>query len=365
MNEHPQQTPVNDEINLSSFFEYFSRFFKWLKNIFIYFFKGLFWLFIFKPYIYYKKHKKLILSFTLIALIAGFVFDSLSIKRYSAEILVSPNYDSGKELYTTIDYLNSLINENKITDLAKTLQVDTSIAKSYREFSIKPNYNERILIRNFDEFHNMIDTAVLKNINFESYKKSFQDQKFDYPQHIITVISDNPDAFYPLNNYFNNFLNDNEVFGKRKETTVNIIQNKINIIQKSIAQIDSLRKSIDLAIQHMGQSNIPNQSVIVGGNQIQFPEKKYDLFGKKERLAKILGALKSGLVEKSHIIILNSLFPKTGKLYNPIYMQMKFILPISILIIFFTIFLLIDLFHYLDKLYLKSKNNNSSKQTNA
>ncbi len=365
MNEHPQQTPVNDEVEMVNFFEYLAKFINWLKNAIIAVFKGLFWLLLYKPFVYFKKYKKLIGTFLILSLIGGFIADSLSVKQYYSEILVSPNYDSGKELYTTIDYLNSLIEDGKVRELANTLHIDTAMAKSYLKFEVEPNYNERILLRNFDEYHSIIDTTIFKNIDFETFKKFFKEQKFDYPQHIVSIVATRADAFYPLNDYFKNFLNNNNIFLRRKETALSVLKTNLAITEKAIAQIDSLRSAIDKAISHMGQSDIPGQSVIVGTSQVQFPEKQYDLFQKKEDLMKNLGDIKQSLVEKSQIIILNSLFPKSGSVYNPISHQMKFMFPLGILIIFFIIFLLIDLFYYLDKLYLQSRNNGKTKKNNA
>ncbi len=355
---HPPHYSPNEEVDIIGFFRALGNFFKKSSEAVVRLLKALFYFFVFIPYLYIKRHSKAVFSLLIATFIIGIILDNIKITNYKAEILVSPNYDSGKELYTTIEYFNSLIGEGEFGKLGRVLGMDSTRASAFISFEVEPNMNERITVRSYSEFSKLIDTTYMDIMEYDKYKESFHEQKFDYPQHRITVIASKPDVFAPLNVFFEKFLERKKIFQDRRNSHLAITKQNIRIVENALAQIDSLRKSIDRAIANMGKTGSSSgQNIIVGTSNIQFPEQQYDLFDKKKELIDFLNRLKVDLVESEHILILNSLFPERGKEYSPLLRTYKFFLPLVALLFLLGVFYFIEFIRFLDAIYRQRVHN--------
>jgi len=355
MDQQPLQPRTSDEIDIVQFFKLIGKGFAGLWNGIKSFFVFLFNVLVYKPFVYFKRYRKIVVPLLILAFLAGIWADATKKPLYRAEILISPNYDSGKEIYTHIDMYNSLIANEKFDTLATSLGVSRAIAESYVSFDVHPNFNERIDLRSYNEFIQYLDSTIVKNLDFESYRKTYLKQEFDYPQLIVTVTATRPDAFKPLNKTFKTLLNNEPLFVNRRKVALQTMDERIAFIEKNIAQLDSLRMAINRAIKNFGKGNTPENSVIVGTAQINFPEKKYDLFRKRKLLVEALTQLEKNRVDMEKIILMNSSFPEFAPPYNPVWMNYKFSFLISMVILLVIVFYLIDLIVYLDRRYKQAQ----------
>ncbi len=350
MNDYtPSPMNSNDEVDIINFFEYLGNVFKkigtGIKKIFLFLFQILLVI----PFYYFKKHKRLTLGLIGFAFVAGLILDAFKMNLYKAEILVSPNFNSGKALYTRIDYFNNLIDEEQFGELAEELHIDSIMASAFKEFRVEPNFNERIFLRTFSEFQTLIDTTRIKPA-YEEFKKSYTDQEFDYPQQKITAIAARPNVFYPLNKVFKNLFNGNTLFEEKRDTRLKTIREELKQVDKSIAELDSLRKAVNTALKSLAkQGSLPSGSVVVGGSSMEFPEVKYNVFDEKKSLLKKKEILNEALILNKDILILDSHFPPYGEKYHPFKKQLKFVLPLGIFVLFLISFYLIHLFVFLNR----------------
>jgi len=356
--EASNHIPPQNEMDVVGFFQLLGRMFSKLGKAIKDFFHFLFQFFIYRPFVFYKRYTKLILGLLLLALILGIIADSMKKPVYKADILISPNYDSGKELYTRIDMYNTLAAEGNYEKLAEELGISEDTVSHYLGFEIQPNTNERILLRSYDEFSQLVDSSMLDELPYNTYKETFKQQKFDYPQHIISVTSDDPQMLAPLNGFFENLLMDDPLFTLRKYVTLSMYDSRIKYIKQTIAQTDSLRQAIDRAISHSART-VPasgSNNVIIGGPQLKFPEQEYDLFLKKRKLIDLLTNLKQSKIELTKIFILNSKFPDYAPSYNPMWKNYKLTFVLFTVILLLIAFYLVDLLTYLNRLYKQSQN---------
>jgi hypothetical protein len=348
MNKEPVNQP--QEVDLLTFFRGIGNFFKSIGRFIYKFFYWIFEASFVKPFYYLVKFKKIILPLFVMAFVLGIFADMSKKKLYKAEILLTPYFDSGKELYTTIDFLNNLIAEGDTIRLAEKLNISPSESASLIAFEIEPNYNERINIKHFDEYVRYVDTLALENITYSTFVKSFEKQKFDYPQHKLSVIATDPYVFHKLNPYFDNLLEDNADFLKKKKEFIETAQLVLEQNFKALQQIDSLRRAVDTAIKNLGKSaDVPGGSVIVGTSQINFPEIKYDLFENRRKILQEIQALKDKIFAQDQIIQMNSTFPETGEIYSPISRKFTFLFLLGLWVLLIFVANLIDFIGYLNK----------------
>jgi len=337
MEKDPKKiTSSSDEIDVVSFFQaignLFSALFRALKNLWNFLLDIL----VVKPYAFAYRYKRIILPLFVGLMILAAVMDGIKKKTYRGEMLVSPFFDSGKDLYNQIEYLNSLIATGDYESLSKIFDIPVQTAKELIDIDINPNYNPRIDIKYFNEYVKYLDSVALKSVNFNEFSESFQKQKFDYPQHVITLMSHDPLIFSKANTYFDTLFEKNKRYLKRKEVFLNIQSYNLKQHYKSLNQIDSLRKSIDYAIKHSSAyANLPSSSVIVGSGKMEFPEEKYDLFRLRRDILNMIAGIKKSLTEQSEILKVNAFFPEKGEIYHPLAERYKvsFLLAFVILLI--------------------------------
>ncbi len=312
------RTP-SDEIDLISFLQLIGNFFKsignGIKKIFVFLFDRLF----FSPYVFFYRFKKWLIPLFVVFMLAGVMVDLNKKKLYQAEILVTPFYDSGKELYSRIAYLNNLINENKWKQLSSELKISEKEASELVEFSIEPNFNERINIKYFDEYASFLDTLALENLTYNVFVSSLKTQKFDYPQHKITVYASSDGVFEKLNSYFDTLLEDEPFFSKRKKEFLETQNILLDQYMKSLQQIDSLRNAVNFAIKNLATSQATaGNGVFVGNTTLDFPEEKYNLFEIRKNILREITRIRKSLSEQEEVLLMNSFFPSSGESFNPI-----------------------------------------------
>ncbi len=355
MNEKPVRK--TDEVDLFTFFSALGNVFKSLFNFFKSILIFLFDRIVFVPYVYFKKFKRIVLPLFGLAFVLGLLADLSKKDLYKAEVLLSPSYDSGKELYSQIEYLNSLIALQDTNKLAEILNISPGESASLIQFKIAPNYNERINIKYFNEYVYYLDSLAVENISYESFVQSLTKQQFDYPQHVLEVISDMPSVFGKLNPYFNNLLEDNELFKKRRDQFIATHKLLLEQNLQALKQIDSLRSAVDVAIKNSANAeNIPGGSVIVGTSKIEFPETKYDLFQKRTELLNYIQSIKKKLSDETEILKMNSTFPEIGEPYQPLRRNFILVFLFGLAVLLITVFNLLEFIIYLNKRYEATKN---------
>jgi len=351
MEKHPNNAPMpNEEIDLIVFFKMLGRFFAGIFYGFKAFFKYLFRYIIEKPFELFVRHKKIYLPFLLVLMTIAVILDITKREMYIGEMLLSPNYDSGKELYNTIEYLNNLIATEDYETLGKIFAIEPERAEKLINIEIEPNYNERIDLKYFSQYVKYLDTLVIDNANYEDFQASLKQEEFDYPQHIITLLSEDPEIYPYVNRYFDTLLESKELFIKRRKTFLENQQYKLEQSYKAVAQIDSLRSSIDYAIKNMANgANVATSGIIIGSGKIEFPESKYNLFKIRKDLLGYISMLKKEMIEQEEVLKINAYFPPKGSWYDPFWRRYKVVFLLGFWVLLILVGILWELFGYLQK----------------
>jgi len=354
MEKHPENYhhPEND-VDFTAFFgmiaKGFKAVFQFIKSVFLFIFNVL----VEKPYLFFYKNRKILIPVFVILMIFAVILDSMKTEMYKGEMLISPNYNSGKELYNRVEFINSLIADEDYKDLAALFSLPVDTVKKLESIEIEPNFNKRIDLKYFSEFIRFLDTAVVDNADFDEFSNSFKDQKFDYPQHIITLISASPSVFPAFNRYFDTLLEKNEKFVYEKEHFLKNQQFALNQYQKALQQIDSLRETVNYAIKNLSKQsgNLPSESVIVGSGRIEFPEEKYNLFEIRREILQNIASIQKDLIDQREILKVDAFFPEKGEIFEPLSRKYKVSFLIGFWLLLIIIAIIIDVLAYLNKKY--------------
>lgn len=239
---------------------------------------------------------------------------------YSSEMTVRANFNSARELYNTMDYMNSLIAARQLNDLSQVFEITPSEARQLSKFTAEPVKSELIIAQMYkEEFFRSdhskrmrLDTFWTRTIKYEDFKESLT--TFDYPYHGITVISTNPTLFPKLQKGIIKHINTNELLQEVKQKQLLSNTDEEELLSSSIKKLDTLRKVYNERLLKGESSTIPggNQMTVMEGQQdVKVPE--LDLYDKMLELQDDLKKSRNRSAVEKNIIEVYSPFNPVGK----------------------------------------------------
>ena len=280
-----------EEVDLGSLFviigKGFSKFFNFIGDIF----KGIFHSIILVLIFFRKNAIKVGISIIIGALTGAF-FEFKKQESYGSDLIVQPNFNSTKQLYTSINYYSNLVSQKKIEKLKSTFNIDEETAKSLKSFSIKPIFNDKDIINTYNSFAISVDTTAIKSYSFLDFKKSFTD--FDYKFHEIKVVSSKNDIFKNLEEVIISSIETNKYFSRIKSLTNENLNRTDLLLRKNLIQADTLSKVYMQVMLDESKRQTNGTNIDLGGSKKT--TKELEIFDTKQ---KINSALKAVLMEKS------------------------------------------------------------------
>ena len=181
----------------------------------------------------------------LIAIIAGSTIGYFTGKNnpdlYSSQMVVKPNFESTRQVYTTVEYLNQLAINESYKTLSEKLEINLKDAKSLKNLYCKPILEENNKIKIYDNFISKLqDTSSASKVDYKEFIKNLSN--FDNTYHEIIVESSDRQIFNKLQNNIINLIGENEFFKKNRIIKEGNINTSDSIFRKQLTEIDELRQ---------------------------------------------------------------------------------------------------------------------------
>ena len=265
-NNKPLNTENNkqEEVDLGSLFviigKGFSNFFSFIAKIFKEFFHLLITIFLFL-----KENSVKIGIALIIGLIPGVFLELTKKASYASDLLVSPNYQSARQLYNNVHYYNDLVLQKDTLRIAQTFNLDKETAASILEFTIEPVKNTSDLINSYNKFVTSVDTLTLQDYTFKDFEKSFTE--LDYHLHKIHVTAKKNNCFEQLGEVILSSVVKNKYFNRVKELSNENLDRTDALIRNNLGQTDSLRKVYMQVMLEEARKESAGTSIDLGGQK--------------------------------------------------------------------------------------------------
>jgi len=296
-----------EEVDLGSLFviigKGFSKFFNFIGGIFKGFFHSIILVLIF-----FRKNAIKVGISIIIGALTGAFFEFKKQESYGSDLIVQPNFNSTKQLYTSINYYSNLVSQKKIEKLKSTFNLDKETAASLKKFSIEPIANENDIINAYNDFVLEVDTATVSSYTFEDFKASFKD--LDYKTHKINVIAEKNDVFNKLDEIIISSVVKNKYFSRVKELTNENLNRTDSLLRQNLGQVDSLRKVYMQVMIEEAKKQSNGTSIDLGGEKRS--TKELELFATKRNLNSELTDIVIDKSEKYEVVNVISNFQPKG-----------------------------------------------------
>jgi hypothetical protein len=310
----------DEEIAILDLFRALGQFFQSIVKGVAFLFRKLLFLFL-SLLLFLKKNAYYLGAGILAGIIFAFIFDKNYQPEYKSSLFVKLNYQSYPAMEGKIESLNSMIEKENYSQLAKELNLEKDMAETLISFDLKPIQNDVALLKDYEKFMISMDTSVHKFMPFEDFKEQIKARKVFPPYNQIRVKAHSPHVFRMLNPYFENILEENPVLKQKKEVKTGFLKQKIKKLNESLAEVDSLRKVLN-KVYLESASKVSQGEVIINNASQNRIEKPYDLFETRINLLDILNKTDQELLENDRVVMLYNTFPELGEKqsivsYNP------------------------------------------------
>ncbi len=250
----------------------FKQFFIWLGKIFTQLGKSLA-----TGLLFLMRNIVWLIAGTLLGLGYGYFQFTRNGAHFVAEMTAKANFNSSRALYSTVDYVNSLIANGQVDELGKLFNISREEARQLVEFSANAVESELmaadIYQQQFMQYDRTAktrqDTFWLKTLKYSDFKKSLT--KYDYPYHEIRVVSTNPSIFPRLEKGMVDYISRNELLQDIKNRQAISNNDEEKLIATAIENIDTLRRVYNERLKKGQPATLPS------GNQMTILESKPEI----------------------------------------------------------------------------------------
>ena len=290
----------SEEVDLGQLFKMigsaFTRLYKFIGSIFNHFFWAFVWL------VFFVKKRIIILSAAgFLGLIAGTALDLSLPPTYKSTLSIKQNYETGENLYESINYYNGLLKDKDYKILGELLGLTEKATKEIVGFDIEPIITDNEYLVMFNSYIGDLDSLAASKIEYKEYVKNIREYKHRYQQ-ISIKSKTRPDFKGVFSNIINN-IETNAFFVNEQAKDILELQETKQAIEISLAQSDSLQQTYKRVLESPKdpQSNAEIGITFEGANESE-KTKEFELYINdielRERIVKIQRELK----DKENII---------------------------------------------------------------
>ena len=272
-----------------------------------------------------------------IGLAAGVFVESTTPLKYVATATLEPHFDSARQLYSNVEYLNDLANQIDSIQLGIFFDIAPSDAAKIVSVQINPFVTETRLLQEYNAYVIGLDSLVATEMTFKDYTK--QMSSYDRKIHILKIESSKQDVFGSLLYPLLKSVSEISYFKDQQTTQLKNLELADSITQVSIVQTDSLLSLFeDVRIVEANKE-------FSNGTNLYMSEKAEDnteisLLNRKIELSDKLEGIRTAKLKAKNVVDIVAAFPEVGYLETSIWKNKKvqgMLAGIILLSLFYTI----------------------------
>lgn len=255
-----------------------------------------------------------------IGLLVGVFMEQFSSPTYIATATVEPHFDSARQLYSNVAYLNDLAAQKDSVQLGLFFGIPSSEAATISAVEITPFVTETRLLQEYNDYVIALDSLVATEMTFADYVA--QMDEFDRKIHTIKVVSSKQDIFESLLNPLTQSVSEVTYFKDQQATQLKNLEFNDSITQVSIVQTDSLLSLFENIRMIEAKKQFSN------GTNLYMSEKAEDnteilLLDRKIMLSDKLEEIRTAKLKAKNVVNVVAAFPKVGYLDTSIWKNRK------------------------------------------
>jgi len=241
--------------------------------------------------------------------IAGVVIEMVSPPTFVAKATLEPHFDSARQLYSNVAYLDDLASQKDSVQLGAFFDIPTTDAATISTIEIEPFLTKTRLLQEYNTYVSGLDSLVATEITYADYVKQIDD--FEKKIHILTVKSTKQDIFGSLLNPLTASVSDVTYFRDQQATQLENLELSDSITRVSITQTDSLLslfeevRIVEANKQFSNGTNLYMSEKAENNTEISLLNRKIELSDKLE-------GIRTQKLKAQNVIDVIAAFPEVG-----------------------------------------------------
>tara|TARA_Y100000385_G_scaffold290298_1_gene362887 strand:+ start:1388 stop:2455 length:1068 start_codon:yes stop_codon:yes gene_type:complete len=290
----------SEEVDLGQLFKMignaFQRLFQFIGSIFNTLFLAFVW------FVFFIRKRAVVLLIAAVAgLSLGLILDKTLPPTYKSSITVKQNYATGENLYGSLDYYNSLLNDGDYEVLKRALGLKKNISEEIIGIEIEPIITDNDRVVMFDKYINGLDSLAASKVEYEEFVENIEDYKHQMQQ--ISIKSKTRANF---KNVFDNVIGDintNIFFVNEQAKDLTELNQQKAALEQSLAQSDSLQRTYKRVLeQQMESKSTSETSITFEGNNDKNNTREFDLYINDIELRREIVQIERKLKDKQNIV---------------------------------------------------------------
>ena len=290
----------SEEVDLGQLFKMignaFQRLFQFIGSIFNTLFLAFVW------FVFFIRKRAVVLLIAAVAgLSLGLILDKTSPPTYKSSITVKQNYATGENLYGSLDYYNSLLNDGDYEVLGRVLGLKKNISEEIIGIEIEPIITDNDRVVMFDKYISGLDSLAASKVEYEVFVENIEDYKHQMQQ--ISIKSKTRANF---KNVFDNVIGDintNIFFVNEQAKDLTELNQQKAALEQSLAQSDSLQRTYKRVLeQQMESKSTSETSITFEGNNDKNKTREFDLYINDIELRREIVQIERKLKDKQNIV---------------------------------------------------------------
>jgi len=196
-----------------------------------------------------KKNIIFIAICTLLGFSIPFVKDQITTRNFTYELIVSPNYNSTKSLYSLVNSIGSKIN-NKDSKYSYLKSIEVKPVKHTSE--LLSSYYGLIGFDSDTNIGSKRDSIMLKQLDYNSYLDNMTEEEFK--THQIVIKSIKPLTQKQIDDLVILPIEKNEIFDRLRNENLKNIDLNLKLNQKGLQKVDTLLSQVRVAHENPSTS---------------------------------------------------------------------------------------------------------------
>jgi hypothetical protein len=290
----------SEEVDLGQLFKMignaFQRLFQFIGSIFNTLFLAFVW------FVFFIRKRAVVLLIAAVAgLVLGLIMNKTSPPTYKSSITVNQNYATGENLYGSVDYYNSLLNDGDYEVLGRILGLKKNISEDIIGIEIEPIITDNDRVVMFDKYISGLDSLAASKVEYEVFVENIEDYK-----HQLQQISIKSKTRANFKNVFDNVIGDintNIFFVNEQAKDLTELNQQKAALEQSLAQSDSLQRTYKRVLeQQMESKSTSETSITFEGNNDKNKTREFDLYINDIELRREIVQIERKLKDKQNIV---------------------------------------------------------------
>lgn len=244
-----------------------------------------------------------------VGLAIGIAFEVFIPKEYSGTSTVQPYFDSARQLYNNINYLDGLAAQKDSIQLSRFFGISLKEAASINSVEITPFISQIKNRQAYNKYVKALDSIVAAEITYDDYEKQLD--KFDSKVHLIRVKATDKEIYPSLLDPILESVSEQDYFMQQQQTTLQNLELNDSITQVSMVQTDTLLKLFEEVRKVEANKEFSN------GTNLYMSDNSEDnaeiaLLERKITLSERLEAVRQLKLEAMRVVDVIAQFPEVG-----------------------------------------------------